>query len=275
MILNRKLIEKELILESSDLQVDQTKRLNCPFCGATHELSLVVTRTELGFLYNCFRAKCPAAGFILSIPGTTEQEKQEQKKKKKEFEPRPFTRPLIKLPQYVLDWLYNKYGLTREELEQEGIKYEPYYERTYAPLFNAEGYEIGGETKKTDFSGDGAPKTLRYPTAESSGLHYIRNGADRAGAIIVSEDVLSAIKLSHYFKSVSLMGTVFNAERAAELAKQTDTLIMALDPDAANKALRYKKKYNMYFRNFFVVLLPNDPKDTPHTELQQILQGYK
>ena len=270
---NRRLIERQIQLDASELSVGDTIRTACPFCGAAHERSFTITRQELGLLYNCFRAKCPATGFISSIPGTTTLEKEEQKKKK-EFVPRPFEKPLVKLPDEVAQWLFDKYELPLEALEYEGIKYEPEYKRTYAPLFNSEGYEVGGETKKTDFSGDGAPKTLRYPTAQSSGLHYVRAGARRAGPIIVSEDVLSAIKLSKYFKSVALLGTTFNAQIAGELAQQTDTLIMYLDPDAINKALRYRKKYSLYFRNFFVVVGSKDPKDTPHTELQQLLGVY-
>lgn len=270
---NRRLIEKNIIFDAveQDLQQDNTIRTTCPFCEGLAP-TFTITRTELGLLYNCYRASCGEKGFISSIPGTTEVEKE--KKNNKKFVARPFTKPLESLPENVYEWFQEKYEISPEECDRNGFKYEPKYDRIYMPVFDYADREFGGITKARSPSPD-APKTLTYFTEQTSGLHYVRGARERTGPIALSEDIFSGIKLAHYCRSVCLLGTTINPVRISELMRQTDTLILVLDPDAVDKALKYKKKYSLYFsRNFYVVLLSNDPKDTPHAELEQIMMGY-
>jgi hypothetical protein len=44
---------------------------NCPFCRADHEAKFSVKRVEDGYLYNCFRGKCGAAGFVSASGGAS------------------------------------------------------------------------------------------------------------------------------------------------------------------------------------------------------------
>ena len=85
------------------------------------------------------------------------------------------------------------------------------------------------------------------------------------------EDILSASKVSTLHKSVALLGHTLSIEQIKELRSQTEHLILMLDPDVFHKALTYKKRFGFYFRNFSVVLLSKDPKDTPKEELQEII----
>jgi hypothetical protein len=53
------------------------------------------------------------------------------------------------------------------------------------------------------------------------------------------------------------------------LAKYFDNVVMALDPDATNKAIEFRDKYSLLFRgNFSVLQLSKDPKDMNRQELK-------
>ena len=263
----RRLIEKHRVIpEALDLAVGESRYSYCPFCEASHENKLSVSRTEEGLLYNCYRGSCGARGFISSLPGTTQLELSRPKKK---FKAKEFKYGLVDLPKWVVEDLLNKYELTEEELNEQGFKYVPKQDRLYSPLFDRNGQEYGGQTK---LYGGGAvgPKTIIYRARETTGLHYVNCKGRRGEAICLVEDVLSAVKVSRYARGVALLGTGLREEQIAELREETDTLILMLDPDMYQKMIGYKKKYSFYFRNFSMIMLSYDPKDTKHSELMRI-----
>lgn len=265
-------IQKETLLtsEACNLEVDESIRIVCPFCNAEHEASLGLTRTSEGLLYRCFRAKCRAKGFISSIPGTR---RIDLPKKKKAFTPRIFRHDLVALPESVHKLLFDKYGLTKEETNKQGFKYEPKYDRIFMPVFDARGEEFGCITKALRRQ-SGVPKSLTYFTRETPGIHYVRGATAGGKPVCVVEDILSAVKVSRFINTVALLGTTINNEKIVELRKVTQDLILMLDADACATALYYKKKYSFYFRNFLVIMLSKeDPKDMKEEELEALIRG--
>lgn len=263
--------ETRLTSEAFDLGVEESIRITCPFCEAGDEQSLSLKRTNEGLLYKCFRAKCGARGFISSMPGSTSIDLH----KKKKFTPRPFKHNLANIPDSVYKHLFDKYGLTKEELNEQGFKYEPKYNRIYMPIFDKRGEEFGADTKALG-ERTGAPKTITYFTREECKLHFPRGRHQGEGPIVVVEDILSSVKVSRYVKSVALLGTTINNEKIVELRKVTKDVILMLDGDACAIALKYKKKYSFYFRNFLVILLSKeDPKDIKEQELEALISGAK
>ena len=57
------------------------------------------------------------------------------------------------------------------------------------------------------------------------------------------------------------------------MATNFEDVVVMLDPDATQQALKMKKRYSFLFRNFSVVVLSNDPKGTDFTELEEKLIG--
>ena len=61
-------ITKTFIIQAgADLPLDgQSESIRCPFCEVLHENKFSVKRVDEGFVYNCFRGKCGASGFVRS-----------------------------------------------------------------------------------------------------------------------------------------------------------------------------------------------------------------
>lgn len=265
---NRTLIEEEIKTLALSLELEQTSRHTCPQCKAKHELSFRIQRIPEGLLYNCFRAKCGLRGFISSIPGTTSVDKSAPKTKT--FVPKEYKGTFDPIPLDVLSTMEERYGLTAGEFAHQGIRYDSSRDRLVMPLFDFRGEIFGYETKAMPGCSD-AVKAIRYGLRETTGIHYARKGQYGSESICLVEDVLSAVKVSRYVAAVALLGHNLTDVMVSELRKQTDTLILMLDNDVQKKALYYRKKYKFFFRNFLVVLLSNDPKETDDTELKLCL----
>lgn len=251
------------------LDVSQSSRNVCPFCKAKHELSFKITRTDQGIVYKCYRASCNARGFISSIPGTTAVDKSTYKTT---FKPRVYRGETEVLPQDILEFLEESYGLTKTDCTTNGIKYDRATHRIVFPLFDYRGDAYGHATKR--LPGSSYPlKAVTYRDRETTGLHYPPSNQSGSGAIALVEDVLSSIKLSKIIKTACLLGTELLPAQVQELRKQTDTIIMMLDPDAIKKSLYYYKNYGFFFRNFYIIQLSKDPKDTDYADLKAHLEG--
>ena len=266
-----RLLTEESIKEAAlAFDIDETGLSICPFCRADHEVSLSVTRTDQGLLYNCFRASCGAKGFISSMVGTIPPETKDIKRK--QFKEHKFTKELEQLTPHVLQMMLDQYELTEEELNGQGIKFYRAENRIFMPVFDYRSEQFGGVAKSLT-KGVRRFKTINYFDKESSRLSYPRGRDRRTGSICVVEDILSAIKVGRYVRSVALLGHTISIEQIKELRNQTDSLILMLDADVIHKALSLKKKFGFYFRNFSVIYMSNDPKDTPSEKLKELLNG--
>ena len=255
--------------EAIDLDVGDNLLMYCPFCGATHEAKLSITRKADGLLYNCYRGTCSARGFIPSVAGAMPVVK------KSKFNPRKLWMNTTSLPPEVAMFLEDSYGFTQEEIETNGIKYAPEQERLVFPLYDVFGRPFGHSTKYIgeDEGIRGTVKGLHYIEEEGTSLHYpvsIHSGKDK---IVAVEDVISSIKVARHCASVALLGTNISEEQARELAGQYKEIILALDNDAINKAFMLRSKYSLIFRNFSVRLLVKDPKSMTDKEILEEIVG--
>lgn len=266
----RLLVEESIKSNAIDLDLGETAKDVCPFCNARHEESFSVTRTDEGILYNCYRAGCSAKGFISSLVGSIPVDQKDIKRK--EFKPKVFDKPLEPLPSIITDMLFDKYELTREELDEQGIKFcRPEY-RLFMPTFDFRGNTFGG-VSKTLLPNIRRFKTINYFVEDTSRLHYPRTKVGGGGAIAVVEDILSSIKVSRHIRCVAALGHSLSIPQIQELRQQTDSLVLMLDADVFSKAITLKKKYSLYFRNFLVIYLSNglDPKDLEDNKLREVI----
>lgn len=256
------LIKEDIREEALDLEIGDTKRILCPFCQATHEKSLSISRLPEGLFYRCFRVSCKEGGFI---PSPTFSSKSYISFKKK-FVPKEFKWDTIKLPPQLEDMLYEKYTITKDEIRINGIKYAPEIDSLVMPIFNKMGYECGVATKVVNRD-TSRPKVVNYFFNDYSRLHYPQQGSrgrKQEEAIVIVEDILSSIRVNRYATAVSLLGTHMTPMQAKELAGINKNIIIALDPDATDKAIGMKRSYGLAFNSFKVVHLSCDPKDYYH-----------
>jgi hypothetical protein len=259
--------EREQIrLLALDLEVGQSLRAICPFCNATHENSLAITRNEDGLVYVCPRAKCGARGLIPSR--TTNYDPHWYKQTQKTKTPKPFYYETIVLPQSLKDMFYEKYNITEQELEENGFLYSPEIDRVVMPVYNYLGYEVGkvARSYRENFTGT---KAINYFNDGKSHLHYVPRNMSREGTITCVEDIPSAIRVARFGRAVSILGSYITYEHIVELGGLTKEINLALDPDATHKAFKMRQQYSLYFRNFNVKVLSKDPKDMSDGEIQE------
>lgn len=304
----RKRLERD-VLDSSHARVSLT--IICPFCQYDHDeerkalmmcstmwepaVSMSVTREEDGLLYNCFRAGCKdGRGFISLV------DQLHTKPKAKEFTPKQYKYRTVNAKQKYLE---KHIQLTQEEIDRNGIKYSIDRDTYVFPIYHVGGHEVG----LVDRSYNGrTPKTINYMFNEGQHLAYpkkmyaqayieypknnivrVRPGEfikhnDVGGrtystlyarqGIMLVEDIPSAIIGNRYVQTVSLLGTHLNDERVRELRRRTKHLLIALDPDATDKAIGYAKKYSIFFDSIEVLLFPKDVKDCTDKEIREVLE---
>ncbi len=226
----------------------QSERSRCPKCAAT-EASFVVTKLDDGSLaWICHRASCGYRGRRTSA--ATSEDYQ----------------PCARRPE---DAFVPEVNLDPSSLVN-GMMYDTLSGGYYAPIYHWRHGQIGFQLRWYDGR---KPKVRSYRTAqvECEFMHWTFYPSDKA---IIVEDWLSARRASAatHYASVALLGTTFNAKRAAELKRfQVEDLIFALDPDAYTLALKYVREWKPFFRLVRAVRLPADPKDMKPEELRNYL----
>lgn len=251
----------QILLASLSLEEGERMRMVCPFCNATHETSLMLTRHAEGLGYRCWRAKCGQSGLIRS-KGSPNWGKQEKRKKSVKV----FDYETYELPPSFKRMYLEKYLITEEELDKNGFVYAPESNRVIMPIYNALGYETGKVARSyaADCSGS---KAISYFEDGNRHLHYVPYSGEQRDRIVCVEDIPSAIRVARFGRACALLGSELDDSTIDDLAKQTDYVVMALDPDATHKALKMKKRYALYFKQFDVRILSSDPKDASDEQI--------
>lgn len=251
------------------LGVGERSRHICPYCKAGHEKSFIVTRTSTGIYYNCYRVSCGHRGYIGSVTSTSTTAKV--------FVPKYQEDTTSRLSPALMKFLQDSYHISNTRAANQGFKYIRSKHRLYMPVYNIQGYEIGSVSKSlpvwTDKdTPDGGPKILTYYNVNDSRLHFPL-GEMVGGTCIVVEDILSANTIENVLNvnACALLGTEMSSDKAAVLGKHFTNIVLALDPDATDKAIKMLHKYALYWGTSRVCALPKDPKDMTEQELKEIL----
>ncbi len=237
-------IESYIAAWDATLAPGQSERSRCPKCAAP-EQSFVVTKQEDGNLaWICHRASC---GYFGRYRGTgTHSGKW-----------RPDITGLA--PQVDFDLAKTKDGMIYDRLSGG----------YYAAIKHPRHGEIGFQLRWYDGR---KPKVRSYRTAGAD-CEFMHWEYTPDCLTVIVEDWLSARRVKECgYSAVALLGTTFNAKRAAELKEcGIEGLVFALDPDAYALALKYAREWKPFFQSVSAVRLRADPKDTPHEELRNYL----
>lgn len=267
------MFDTEIKLQALDLHVDESKLIHCVFCGAMHERSLSITRKESGVVYHCFRASCGVSGFAPSSMG---QGPLHQRKMK---EPKPYTGTRIFYDHYNYPFLTERFDIDPVYMDGIGIADEGrhYY---LLPVHNIyrQGI-IGWQLRKFDGS---KPKAILYYEDSGPYVQYVpapSNWKYRSKpTIYVVEDYFSMLKVQEACdrqnlngKAISILGTHITDELAVWIGKHSSKVRMMLDPDAISKARKFDRDYGLVWGDSGVVLLDQDPKDTPMDALREVV----
>lgn len=247
----------------------------CPFCGGGSDgersMSIKLSEENGLLLYHCFRANCPAAG-VIGNTGTVVRTTRQAPPTWQPYDCSGFDTHC--LPRYAVDRLF-EWGISAQAT---GIKWDPATDRmalpVYGPLEDLRGYVLRAVDSRR-------PKVLSARLRNDVPFQHWTRGGYRdvePSRLYVVEDIPSAERLRYVGRNaVALLGCTPSDDALDELGSVTrrrgrQQLVIALDPDATQAALRLVSKYGMR-GSATVRVLPKDIKNMTDIEVEEWLNG--
>ena len=232
---NRK--EQYEIVQHIRCKDNETKRINCPFCGGKY--TLTVTKRDGSLIWNCYKASCSASGgkrvgYGLDAIKNKFAGKTTDKTGIRTY-PIPNVNAAVENHEHVLDYI--QANNCTKALEDDAVKmsYDPEKDRVLFWMNNNQG--AVGRALKTNIK----PKWLSY--GDTTGILAVGN-SDTA---IVVEDAASAcaVYATGVYTGVALLGTNVSPAQRIQL-RHYKKLIICLDKDASKKAISISRSLNGY-----------------------------
>ena len=156
------------------------------------------------------------------------------------------------LPQEATSWL-KKYGLTNEETS--AYVWSDYYDLCY-PLGSG------------SFVCRGFGKKWKYLIRGEKHYPVFHQGE---GRIVLTEDVVSAIKVSRVVTAMPLLGCITNQEHI-DIAKQYGSIILWLDPNKRKEAIQQVLRWRQQGVDITPIFSEVDPKELTTKLIQEKLR---
>ena len=244
-------------IDDLDLGEGETVRGYCPDCGGKN--TFTASKTGGAVLYNCYKLGCKISG--VHTVGMTAADIQARMQEIEQDKPKPKVEAMV-LPEYVvpsgsgLDAFRDKW-----DLWDQGLMYDLKDRRAVFPIFNngvmldAVGRALAGAE----------PKWLRY----TGKANYFLAGTGEA--VVVVEDVISAITVAKLgFTGMAILGTSLSVAHMEQLGNYSQ-VIVALDPDAAHKTLRFRQEIEAWTGVGTIALrLDDDIKYQVESDIEQL-----
>ena len=246
-------------IEDLDLGEGDTVRGDCPDCGGKN--TFTANKSGGAVLYNCYKLGCKISG--VHTVGMTAADIQARMQEIEQDKPKPKVEAMV-LPEYVvpsgsgLDAFRDKW-----DLHDQGLMYDLKDRRAVFPIFNngvmldAVGRALAGAE----------PKWLRY----TGKANYFLAGTGET--VVVVEDVISAITVAKLgFTGMAILGTSLSVAHMSQLGDYSQ-VIVALDPDAAHKTLRFRQEIEAWTGVTAIALrLDDDIKYRVESDIQNLME---
>ena len=244
-------------IEDLDLGEGDTVRGDCPDCGGKN--TFTANKSGGAVLYNCYKLGCKISG--VHTVGMTAADIQARMQEIEQDKPKPKVEAMV-LPEYVvpsgsgLDAFRDKW-----DLWDQGLMYDLKDRRAVFPIFingvmlDAVGRALAGAE----------PKWLRY----TGKANYFLAGTGET--VVVVEDVISAITVAKLgFTGMAILGTSLSVAHMEQLGNYFK-VIVALDPDAAHKTLRFRQEIEAWTGVGTIALrLDDDIKYRVESDIEQL-----
>ena len=244
-------------IEDLDLGEGDTVRGDCPDCGGKN--TFTANKSGGAVLYNCYKLGCKISG--VHTVGMTAADIQARMQEIEQDKPKPKVEAMV-LPEYVvpsgsgLDAFRDKW-----DLWDQGLMYDLKDRRAVFPIFingvmlDAVGRALQGAE----------PKWLRY----TGKANYFIAGIGET--VVVVEDVISAITVAKLgFTGMAILGTSLSVAHMEQLGNYSQ-VIVALDPDAAHKTLRFRQEIEAWTGVGTIALrLDDDIKYQVESDIEQL-----
>lgn len=185
-------------------------------------------------------------------------------------------------PTHARVWVL-KYGITQGEIDEYCLSYSPSFDRVILPCYSECGVLLGWQGRDTEQARKGSPKYLTQ-RKEKASFYFkaTKKNTDRSSGsdcttLVVTEDILSAIKSSRVIDAVSILGVWLSPSDVAMLAALYSTVIIYLDNDNA-AVIKQQENLKRLFRLFGCKVVVHrgdkDPKELSTQELEKLYGIY-
>ena len=247
-------------IKSLPLEEGQSTRRDCPNCKGVNTLS--VSCIEGSLVYQCFSLRCDVRDSIYQGMSVATIKKRLNTNS---FNLWGSAILPMDIPEYVIQPTKQHKLLTdfinRWKLHDTELLYDVKDKRAFFPI-----KEKGKIIDATGRALDGAiPKWLRYTSVIPNSfrpVYQVCNGPPN-GCVVIVEDAISANTICSVCPNVTgmaILGTSLSVKHTEHL-QDFVRIIIALDPDAANKTLQYKREVASWTGvNTIAMRLHNDIK---------------
>lgn len=183
--------------------------------------------------------------------------------------PRDFT---LDIPSEHAVWLY-KGGITKDQARGHGFGWSPGLKRIVLPIYDDEGELALLQARAVNFPYQ-TPKYLNTSGASAGRvLFQTEEITQDSPFVVVTEDILSAIRCGKFGPAAALCGVSMNDAKANRLVK-AKTILCWLDPDPAGQAGMRKLMKMLRLRHPDVrkVESDRDPKFLSNSAIQQHIE---
>jgi hypothetical protein len=183
--------------------------------------------------------------------------------------PKDLEKDVNKWPKDARVWIV-KYGITDKEVGDYGIGYSDRMGGVVLPVYDSDGLALFTTRLFT-----ASPSNPKYYTVGNRphAVWYCSNSTN-SDAVVVVEDVLSAIKCSRYISSCAILNTHLSDSGVALLTKRHKEFIVFLDDDNAEvkrKQLEIQRRLSVFGNTHIIHSMGKDPKEHSDNELKALL----
>ena len=168
----------------------------------------------------------------------------------------------------ALKWL-DSYGITREEIIEHDLWWSVKYNWLIFPFRDGDGNIIAFQARVFN-------STIKGHKWYSQGkldelLHILGSTKHPNSAIIVVEDIISAIKVARYARSLPLFGSFFGLQKLNRLRMFTKSLVVWLDADKYSEAIRKSQLASRLGYVATAAFTEEDPKSCSDEDIKNII----
>ena len=249
-----------------DLSVGLSHRCDCPECGGKN--TFTVTNDDGNILYNCYKNSCRVAGAVRrnmdvqtikeKLMHTNTPESYEEALQAK-FPTSPFITCMKPKSNDVQAFM------TKWNINPDDVMYDIRQDRIVFPVFTRTGMHVDAVGRSVY---NRSPKWLRYAASPVPYTH----GKTRTAVIV--EDAISAYTigqmLGYKATGLALLGTQLTDFHKWYIGHYFDNVIIALDPDAADKTMKITKEIRFIVPDAKALRLTDDLKYWNEQDVKQL-----
>ena len=182
----------------------------------------------------------------------------------------------LNIPKLGMNYL-KKYRITDKSIKRFKIGWSEEFQRLVFPYYLDYDYKFSWMRDPTGLK---YPKWLYnkgrkdMPYWFHHGDLYVHDNCQHFNSLIITEDVISAIRCYEGYDILALGGTNFEKESISEIILQYNRIILWLDGDKAGRtaAKKFCKKWSPW-REVIDIRTKKDPKEFSTNEIKEILNA--